>query len=229
MQIEFTLFEIQPSVFLVTTAHRYDLGQLFVCVQEHYESASPLWKGNHFARASYERWYALNVSSDCVFSYPDDWCGFNVPSTAIQDFYYNSPYDYTNNYYDRMMINVDKTITSYLKGKQTYYLIGALANDLETLDHEIAHGLYATSSTYRSDMNILIARLATTTRQRVGKVLKNMGYDTTVHDDEIQANFATGLTNHFKGFQRFCPPFIECFERHRISPNFKPINLQCAV
>jgi hypothetical protein len=216
-------------VFLASTASRYDLGQLFVCVQEHYESAYPQWKGKYFERAPYERWYAQTVSHDCVFSYPDDWCGFNVPSAAIQNFYGNSPYDYSSNYYDRLMIEIDKTIISHLGGVQTYYLIGALADDLETLDHEVAHGLYTTSPVYKHDMDVLIAKLSPTIRTRVGKVLKRMGYDEAVHDDEIQANFATGLTNYFKGFQRFCPPFIECFERHRTPHNFKPIALQCAV
>jgi hypothetical protein len=225
MQVQFSLFEIQPSVFLVTTGNRYDLGHLFMCAQEHYESAHEQWKGKFFERAPYERWYALNVSDNCVFSYPDDWSGFNVPSWAIQQFYGNSPYDYTGNYYDRMMINIDRTICQHLNGVQTYYLIGALQDDLETLDHEVAHGLYATSPVYKHDMDLLIARLAPATRTRVGKVLKQMGYDESVHDDEIQANFATGLTNYFKGFQRFCPPFIECFERHRTPHNFKPITL----
>jgi hypothetical protein len=152
-----------------------------------------------------------------------------VPSSAIQTFYRNTPYNYTGNYYDRLMVEIDRTIVSHLNGVQTYYLIGALADDLETLDHEVAHGLYAMSPVYKHDMDQLIARLTPATRARVGKVLKKMGYDETVHDDEIQANFATGLTNYFKGFQRFCPAFIECFERHRTSHNFEPISLQCAV
>lgn len=229
MQVDYKLFEIQPSIFLVTTASRYDLGQLFVCVQEHYESSSPLWRGQFFERAPYERWYAHHVSDNCVFSYPDDWCGFNVPSAAIQNFYYGTPYNMNGNYYDRMLMQIDRTIVSRLATTQTYYLIGALSDDLETLDHEVAHGLYATSPVYRYDMDRLIASLTPKTRDRVKRVLKEMGYDDSVHDDEIQANFATGLTNYFKGFQRFCPPFIECFERHRTPHNFEPLILDCAV
>ena len=102
-------------------------------------------------------------------------------------------------------------------------------DDFETLDHEVAHGLYATSKQYRHDMDHLIAKLTPKTYDRVCRVLKKMGYDDSVHDDEIQANFATGLTNYFKGMQRFCPPFIECFERHRTPHNFEPLVLDCAV
>lgn len=229
MEVKFNLTQIQPSIFLVTTKTRYDLGHLFVCVQEHYESAHEQWRGKWFDRPTYERWYALNVSDNCVFSYPDDWCGFNVPSQAIRSFYQYATHDITASYYDRMMININRTITDILHYPYDYYLIGALEDDLETLDHEVAHGLYATSPVYRSDMDRLIAKLTPAVRSRVGKVLKKMGYDDSVHDDEIQANFATGLTNYFKGFQRYCPPFIETFERHRTPHNFQPIELRCDV
>lgn len=214
MQVEYQLAEIQPRIFLISCGNQYDLGQLFACVQEYYEGAE-LWKGKHFERDEYERWYALNVSEDKVFSYPADWSGFNVPSWAIEQFYYDSPHPHTASFYDRMMKTVDRIISDRLGAGQQYYLIGAQSNDLETLDHELAHGLYTTLPEYRRDMDALIAQLTPKVRARVGHVLLEMGYDVSVHDDEIQANFATGLTPYFKGFQRYCPPFIDMFESYR--------------
>jgi hypothetical protein len=222
MNVQYQLAELQPSVFLITSDNRYDLAQLFACVQEFYESSDPQWKGKHFPREVFERWYALNQCEDHIFSYPMDWSGFNVPSWAIDEFYKQSPYNTDNNFYDRMIKHIDSLISERIGVDIPYYLIGTQSNDLETLDHEIAHGLYATSPGYKMMMDEQIGNLPTRTRNRLASVLTNMGYAESVHDDEIQANFATGLTSYFKGFQRFCPPFIEAFEQYRqpFNPDF---------
>lgn len=128
-----------------------------------------------------------------------------------------------------MMRNIDTTIADRVGVSQTYYLIGACQDDLETLDHEVAHGLYATSPTYNSDMKALVGAMPSSSYERVCGVLSEMGYHSSVHDDEIQANFSTGLTNHFRGFQRFCQPFVDCFTRHQTPRNMEPLYLECVV
>jgi hypothetical protein len=220
MQVQFHLAEVQPKVFLITAEHRYDLGHLFVCVQEYYESGHSQWHGTFFERAEYQRWYAMNVSEDGIFSYPADWSGYNVPSWAIKQFYYDSPYPHDADQYDRAMKRIDTTISTRLGNTVPYYLIGTELDDLQTLDHEIAHGLYATSEQYRAQMNQLLAALPSKVKMHASKILTEMGYSLSVHDDETQAYFATGLIPTFKGFQRYCPPFIALFESHRTPLNF---------
>lgn len=228
MNLVYQLAEIQPSVFLITAKNRYDLAQLFVCVQEFYESPDPQWKGKHFKRDEFERWYALNESDDQIYSYPLDWCGFNVPSTAIYGYYGEWMNKVAHNMYDNAIHKIVRMI-EYRQGGygKSFYLIGALANDLETLDHELAHGLYATNEEYRRMMDYCIAQLPKRTYTRLGPLLTGMGYDQSVHDDEIQANFATGLTNYFKGYQRYCGPFIEVFEsfREQLTPQFENVTV----
>lgn len=157
----------------------------------------------------------MNVSHDGTFSYPADWSGYNVPSWAIKQFYYDSPYSHDSNVYDRAMQHIDNTISQRLGGAKSYYLIGTELEDSQTLDHELAHGKYATSEQYKYEMDQLLAALPPKVKTHAYKILTEMGYSSTVHDDEIQAYFATGLTPSFKGFQRYCPPFIALFEAHR--------------
>lgn len=228
MKVQYQLAQIESGVFLITAKNRYDLAQLFVCAQEYYESSEPMWKGRQFNRDQFERWYSLNENDDQIYSYPLDWSGFNVPSSAIEGYYYSGRrWTLDSNFYDIAMMRIDSVIRKLVADRQPYYVIGALADDLGTLDHEMAHALYATNAEYKALMEHCIGLLPKRTYANLGPLLTSMGYDQSVHHDEIQANFATGLTNYFKGCQRYCRPFIEVFESFRrpLTPRFEIVEI----
>lgn len=219
--IDIALHEIQPSVYVATSGNRYDLGNLFCCVQEYYESANERWLGRHFSRDDYQRWYALSVSEEAVFSYPADWCGFNVPSTAIEGYYHHNPY-LTNNIYDKTMQAIDRTLRHRHPGP--YYLIGIVEDDIETLDHELAHGFYSTNPVYKREMDEVITALPHDDRKAICTILTAMGYGENVHMDEIQANFATGLTDYFDGFEKYVPDFEAAFRKYKKPVALTPVH-----
>lgn len=67
-------------VLHVTVKDSWDLAMTFLRMQEWYES--PKFHHKHFTLEAYMRWYQKAYGKG-TFSYPKDWTGFNVPSTAV--------------------------------------------------------------------------------------------------------------------------------------------------
>ncbi len=217
--IEFTTTLIADKIIQVDFERQLDLCMCFLRVQEYYES--PKFRGKYFTIAEFVDWYSTE-HGDGVFSYIADWDGFNVPSNMIYDFYKLLKRNNGElNKFDQLILQVCEEVENTLNIQPPFYLVGTHSEDDEerlTLDHEIAHALYALNRSYRTEVHALIKKLPK--RQVTAKMyqtLTDYGYHKAVHKDELQAYFATGRDNRMTRFSRLrhTKRFKELFKRHK--------------
>ncbi len=197
--------EILPKIFLCSGDDRYDLGMHFLRYQEYYESHSPKFKGKAWTLVEYMDWYRT-MRSQGTFTYPKDWAGFNIPTQVVIDVHALGIPDV--NHYDKTMLSL-----AYTAGDGSY-LIGAPGDDPEVMRHELAHGLFYTSRSYRKKAKALVNKLPELVRNEMSKALTNMMYATSVHVDETQAYMATGIHDGMEAATDYCAPFRELFEAY---------------
>lgn len=212
--------EIKPSIYCVIVDDNYDRAMLFCRYQEFYETPFKKFRGKYFSWETYMRHYKNFWKKD-VFTYPEDWSGYNIPSNIVEKgidtFYKETEYDeIMNNIYHYCAID------SQNKNSGTrcdWYLIGASSKDLKTMDHEIAHGLYFTNKSYQIRTKALLHLIPKRVRDNINKKLIKMGYvnDKKILDDEAQAFLSTGLYNGLdtKEIKKYEKPFIENFKKYK--------------
>jgi hypothetical protein len=190
--------EVKPFIYCVQIDDDYDRAMLFCRYQEFYESPYKKFRGNPFTWMEYMRHYKTAWKKD-VFTYPEDWAGYNIPSNILQQAHHifcrDTEYDLIMNdiYWYCAKDSMEKN-----DGKQAdWYLIGASSKDMKTMDHEIAHGLYFTNQEYKRSVGKLIKNIKPSHYEKLKKKLIKMGYvdDKKIIDDEIQAFMSTGLYN----------------------------------
>jgi len=191
MNIKYELNEIYPRVFLVTMDNSYDLAMTFCRAQEFYESPYKEIRGKNFNILEFQRLYTMRRGESC-FTYPEDWCGFNVPSNVIWDLYYSSDIEDLNQYDTVFHKIIDKITCGSNNNEYRYYLIGAGTGDQKTQNHEIAHAFYYLHPTYKREMNKLIKEINNNLYIKINNFLIDSGYTKKVIDDEIQAYLSTG-------------------------------------
>jgi hypothetical protein len=210
--------EIKPRIYCVTVDDDYDRSMLFCRYQEFYETPFKKFRGKYFSWEEYMRHYKKFWNKD-VFTYPEDWSGYNIPSNVLEK---GVDAFYKETQYDRIMNNIyfHCAIDSQNKNNGTrcdWYLIGASSKDLNTMDHEIAHGLYYTNKEYKTEVKKLIAGIKPTHYDKLKKKLIKMGYvdDKKIIDDEIQAFMSTGLYNglEVKELKKYERPFVKNFKK----------------
>lgn len=192
------LKEISPRVFQLSFGNSYDLGMRFVRFQEYYESPCPDFRGSTFTLLDYMDWYAK--ANDGVFSYPDDWAGFNVPGWVFREVLDKNKIEDWNQY-DEFMLSIINEIRSKIPkdDPDNFYLIGIVHGDEETMDHELAHAFYYVFPEYKKEMNACLDKLGRNSKEvkLMYEWLEKQGYDQSVFDDEAQAYFATGVLEEY--------------------------------
>lgn len=181
--IKYKLKTIKNNIFVIIVKNRYDLGMLFCRVQEFYES--PKFKNKNFSIWKYFDWYSKTNLG--FFSYPKDYCGYNVP-LKIARLCYNknkveSPYDVIFN----KLLNSIKAKDGYIIG------VDNLSSDI--FKHELCHALYHTDKNYKNKMDSITKSLSKNEISKFKKNLKNKGYCVGVTFDEIQAYMAIEENN----------------------------------
>ena len=191
--------EIAPKIYGVSIKDHYQRTMLFCRYQEYYESPYGEIRGKFFTWEKFMMVYKNKMGKD-YFSYPIDWGGFNIPSKVIERGLIAFSKD--KGPYDEIMNDIWYHCENYPlrfdKPRTKWYLIG-YGDDINTLNHEIAHGLYYTNKKYKSEMDLLISKIKKKHYNQIKKVLVGMGYvdDKKIIDDEVQAYLSTGL---IKGF-----------------------------
>jgi hypothetical protein len=223
---KYNLHKITDKLYCVEMPCGYDLAMLFLRYQEYYESPNPNVKGKAFDLFEYMRWYATtntrryNKDSYKSFSYPIDFCGFNIPSYAITDTLINNEYSGHLNIYDDLMYEIyyritqDMGINQHSDPNNKFYLIGTQKMRSSTMKHEIAHGLFYLNDTYREKCLMLInEHLDKDQIKAFKKILKEYHYSADVMLDEIQAYTSTGEFAH--GFPTVnMEPFKKHFNKY---------------
>lgn len=185
------LVNICPKIYLLTTNDLYDLAMHFCRAQEFYEN--PTWRNKFFTMFEFMEWYAKEKGNG-IFTYPNDWSGFNIPGQVINKLYKNNFWKKIPDFnkYDEFMSEIVEQLNKKENGT-SWYLIASLEEDKETVSHEIAHGLWATNRKYKKKMQELIDNLTKEQYDCLKQWLSEHMYCEEVHDDEIQAYLATGL------------------------------------
>lgn len=220
MKKAFVIKEVKPRIFLFEFNNHYDMCMYFLRYQEYYESPSPRFRGKSFEIFDFMKWYSLKYGKG-AFTYPDDWNGFNIPSSVIFDLW-NKHTITDKNIYDYEMLQAWKECNHKLYEKtelpvNQFYIIGVVRGN-KALQHEIAHGLFYLHPEYKREMVRLVKALDPKIRKSINETLKKLGYTPKVYVDETQAYMSTGLTEAFgkadqwveerKPFQEYLKQFL---------------------
>jgi len=124
------------------------MASTFMRFQEFFES--PKFRGEVFTRKEFVDWY---IEKFGAFTYTTDWTGFNLPS-RIFDKFREGAFDPLTDHEAALLDTVSQL-------PQPSYVIAVGKQDgmpvnLNTLRHEIAHGLYATCPEYRAEVLMIL-------------------------------------------------------------------------
>jgi hypothetical protein len=164
----------------------YDLAMTFCRVQEFYESPIKQIRGQKFTLVKLMALYAKRNNG--VFTYPEDWGGFNIPGPIVANLYKLGIDDY--NVYDGIIESIHKKANKEIATPNHYYLIGSDDNK-KTVEHEVCHALYFLDKEYKKKVNSILKKLIPSARKKATGVLLELGYDKSVIDDELQAYLST--------------------------------------
>ena len=224
-QIE--LFEMYPKIFALVIKDDRLRARVFMRYQEFYESDSANFRGKGFKWSDFVKFYKEKTKNN-IFTYHKDWAGYNIPCDSIESCIALIP---DLNYYDLIMFSVIDTIRDKV-GSDNYYLIGidqSNGEDPSLIYHEVAHGLWFSSSIYKHKQANNIKRMDPNVRETLAQKISGMGYGENVIDDEIQAYLSTGVGDNMtriKGIKQAQIPFKETFDSYagKIKPKRIPID-----
>ena len=223
-QIE--LFEMYPKIFAVVIKDSRLRARVFMRYQEFYESDSDSFRGKGFKWKDYTKYYKEKTKND-IFTYHEDWAGYNIPCDSIESCIKLIP---DLNFYDLIMFSIVDTIRTIV-GSDNYYLIGvdqSNGDDLSLVYHEIAHGLWFSTPSYKNKQMSNIMNMNERVRHSIAKKITGMGYGENVIDDEIQAYLSTGIGDDMKRIKDIKAsqiPFKEVFDSYSGKINPKRIQI----
>jgi hypothetical protein len=201
--MKYKLKKIKHKLYSVYIKDRYDLCMVFCRQQEFYESSIKGIKEKPFRFFDFMKQYSKKYGNG-VFSYPEDWAGFNIPSKSIEKLYDLKIPDF--NYYDEIF---QKFYDEIKKETKDFYLIGCSSYEKNrVLDHEIAHGLYNTCIDYKKECEKINKNISNKIKNDIYKLFKKIGYDKHVFDDEIQAYCSVNRDNWFLSHDVLIPKDI---------------------
>ena len=190
--VKHKLKQSYPNLFIVTCKDPYDLSMLFCRAQEFYESPFTCIRGKKFDIFDFQKLYSKKFGNG-VFSYPLDWCGFNIPGHVLDNFSKLHASGYEQSLYDKTFSHILEEISKQKTHDGNYYLIGSVANDEQTAEHELCHAFYYLKKYYRTQVDNTIKKtLDNTLFDTVKQFLQSKGYSGNVILDEINAYFSTG-------------------------------------
>jgi|SRR5690606_2698684 len=185
----FKFSQIHPGIFHLEFKDKIELTAHFLRAQEFYES--PKFQGKSFQLMDFIMWYIKEGRPDedgkDIFSYFDDWGGFNIPAEVILQCHAGIT---DMNDYDRFLHIIAKKALTYAPKA---YIIGTSECHSSAISHEIAHGLFYTNDEYKTKALELIDKTPQDLITSIKEALVNMGYAESVLDDETQAYMSTGL------------------------------------
>lgn len=194
MNLNYTLQEVKPNVFVVLLEDNYNLPMLFCRVQEFYESPNEDFRNKKFSIWEYMEWYSK--SNKGSFTYPSDWAGFNIPYPVLRDcMEVHFPNKEFENPYDSTMYEIYETLKS--RGTDNIYILGTQKNEGDTFNHEVCHGLFFTNPEYKEKALEFVDSIDKDIMEIFRQNLLGIGYTDSVVKDEVQAYLLYG---HDKSF-----------------------------
>lgn len=215
--------EIHPNIFQFHYEKWRTLVRAFLRFQEHYES--PIFRDQVFTFEEHKKRFTEEFGHsdhEGDFGYFGWWGGFNFPSTTLQPFL-EGKFDPLSKE-EIAALRVLKRIPA-----KRFYVIGTHGADPSDLEHELAHGFYDQSSSYKAQMDQAIAS-ESNYFELMTAWLKRGGYHPAVFLDEMQAYAIypdladqVSLLNK-ETFQRVHLAARSIFDRHRLQLSSSKVN-----
>lgn len=213
--------EILKNVYHVNFDSQFELASTFVRFQEFYENSE--FKGKVFTLDEFKKWYTSNSEEGKKtgkFTYFEEWLGFNIPSSVLEPFYQGR--------FDPLSESEKAFLDAFgdIRGRD-FYIIGTFGEkDINTLQHEIAHGLYFTNPKYHEEVLRIISRLNPLERQEIGKFFAIYGnYHPDVFNDETHAYLLTEMDEVLSGGIDVTSLMFTHSELYRIFRNFCSLDI----
>lgn len=184
-------FHEKDGVCYISAPNQYLLCDMFMRIQEFYESALPKIRNHYFTREEFCDEYAKKYKK---FKYHTEWVGFNVPGHIVKKFF--------KTFHDlsKKEIYLQKLLKDRLNSSEKFYLIGITDGDEVATNHELAHAKYYLDENYKKAMSKIIDELPKKVRKKIIRLIIKMKYDKSVAYDEIQAYFSTSKYSELKMF-----------------------------
>lgn len=215
--MKFELKQLNNNIFALSFDDAYDLSMHFLRWSEYTEWPDPKIKGQIFTILDFIESYSRK--NDNIFSYANDWAGFNIPSRRFDEYPFGHIKD--RNKYDDFMEQVVTFIKGTI-GNEPFYLIGYVTGEDDVIDHEIAHAIYDRMKKYKAEMQEHIESLSDKHRDAIKDCIEKMGYAEEVLEDELQAYLSTGLSEELQKLfknkripKNLVQPFVETFEMYK--------------
>lgn len=208
--MNYELIKAADGVYWTKFDSGYDLSMTYLRYQEHYENSSERFRGKAFTILDFMEYYARNFGNG-VFSYPQDFSGYNLPSHIIESVIGTGIPD--PNKYDTEMLKIHHQITD-----RRYYLIGSCGENIDP--HEFAHATYFINGAYANEMDALVKGMDNKAYDQMCNFLINLGYGENVFDDEMQAYLSTSYKFGIKGnkkdvdWQKASAPFKAVYRKY---------------
>jgi hypothetical protein len=142
------LLKPNERILLVTSQSASELGRAFVRPAEFFESPSKWFRRRFFTLDQFKKWYCRTQSTSGKFTYYSDYFGWNIPGDAFLD--WQAAYAGSENEDESNLV----ALLGALPDK--FYLIGAGAGNLATINHELAHAFFHLYAVYREQMTSLM-------------------------------------------------------------------------
>lgn len=222
MTCTLTVKEITEGVLHVEAATQYELASTFMRVQEFYESPYDHIRGHFFTHEQYMDSCAYgdkrSAQDETVFTYLEDWNGFNVPGHIFDKWANLFTEHYLWDKEKRLINRVRKQVRT-----KKYYVIGthheAARGDF---DHELSHAWYYLHPKYKQLQHKNLDKLSDKSREQLKRSLVKDGYQDDVIDDEIIAYLATNLMPDTKDmFEKIRVPWQTVYEFQKTFADYK--------
>ena len=183
--------EVAEGVLHVSAKTQYEIASTFMRVQEFYESPYGEIRGQYFTHERYMDICAYgnkrSAADEIVFSYLEDWNGFNVPGHIFDE--------WVHLFSEHYLWDKEKKLIDLVYEKQStnnFYVIGT--NDegaTGDYDHELSHAWYYLDKKYKKKMVGLVKKLSKSAKEQIKDHLMDDGYRDGVVEDETIAYLTT--------------------------------------
>ena len=190
--------EIAEGVLHVEAETQYELASTFMRVQEFYESPYGEIRGHFFTHERYMDICAYgekrSAQDQVVFSYLEDWNGFNVPGKVFDK--------WARLFKEHYLWDKEKELIKRINEKATtsaYYVIGTHKEGAHNdFDHELSHAWYYLDSKYKQKQHKNLNKLSSKVREQLKDHIMGDGYTLEVVEDETIAYLATNTMTETK-------------------------------
>jgi hypothetical protein len=214
----FQIIPIDSSIFHLKFKKKADMFLGLMRCQEFYECRDKNIRGKKFSLEKLIEAYC-KMNDEGSFTYFDDWSAFNIPDYSIRNFLElngDNLLEHEKVVFDKIgsLVEIKSNIAPTAKS----YLIATYTHKNEDsqldLDHEIAHGLFYTSTMYNKIVTDMVNRMDKKVLNRLFNSLRKMNYCDEVLHDEVQAYLSTGAESMINCRKDIARPFAKFFKQY---------------